>query len=101
MFLQTSQAAQKKLWQQETGYRAQRLEKLVDFYSSPGYVSHQVHTFVAADLEWNPLALENHEQIKVHTYTLKEALAATLENYRFDPEAALALWVYASKELKL
>jgi hypothetical protein len=36
---------------QETGYRANRLEKLVDFYNHPGYISHNVHVFLAQDLE--------------------------------------------------
>jgi hypothetical protein len=34
----------------------------------------------------------------VRTYTLKDALEATLDDNRFDPEAALALWVYAKKK---
>ena len=88
--------AQKEL-RQEIGYRAGKLEKLVSFYSHPGYVSHKVHLFVAQDLEWDPLEMDNHEEIKIHTYTLQEALAATQIDYRCDPEAALALWLYAQR----
>ncbi len=82
---------------QEIGYRPGRLEKLLDFYSHPGYIAHKVHLFVAYDLEWNPLEMEEEEEIRVHTFTLYEALAATREDYRCDPEAALALWLYTSK----
>jgi hypothetical protein len=60
-----------------------------------------VHVFVAQDLVWDPLELEEQKEIKVHTYLLKEALAATSVDYRFDPEAALALWFYAQKTLKI
>jgi len=88
--------AQKEL-RQETGYRANRLEKLVDFYNHPGYISHNVHAFLAQDLEWDPLEIEAHEEIQVKAYTLQEALDATLEDYRCDPEAALVLWLYAQK----
>ncbi len=91
--------AQKEL-RQETGYRAGRLEKLLDFHSHPGYVSHKVHLFVAQDLEWDPLELETHEEIQVQTYALKDALAETLVDYRCDPEAALALLLYAQKVSK-
>jgi 8-oxo-dGTP pyrophosphatase MutT (NUDIX family) len=49
------------IWQQaqtelreETGFRAGKLEKLLDFYSHPGYVAHKVHLLVAYDLEWDP-----------------------------------------------
>ncbi len=80
---------------EETGYRAGRLEKLLDFYSHPGYITHKVHLFVAHDLEWNPLEMEAVEEILVQTFTLGEALAATRIDYRCDPEAALALWLYA------
>ncbi len=81
---------------EETGYRPDRLEKLLDFYSNPGYIAHKVHLLVAYDLEWNPLDMEEQEEIRVKTFTLEEALAATKMDYRCDPEAALALWLYAS-----
>jgi 8-oxo-dGTP pyrophosphatase MutT (NUDIX family) len=80
---------------EETGYRPRRLEKLLDFYSHPGYMAHKVHLFVAHDLEWDPLEIEDGEEILVQTLTLDEALAATHMDYRCDPEAALALWLYA------
>jgi 8-oxo-dGTP pyrophosphatase MutT (NUDIX family) len=85
--------AQKEL-RQEIGYRAGSIEKLTSFYSHPGYVSHKVHLFIAQDLEWDPLEQEAHEELRVHTYPLQEALVATLQAYRFDPEAALALYLY-------
>jgi len=89
------------IWQQaqresreETGFRADRLEKLLDFNSHPGYIVHKVHLLVAYDLEWDPLEMDDGEEIRVHTFTLDEALAATRVDYRCDHEAALALWLY-------
>lgn len=82
---------------EETGFRAGRFEKLLDLYSHPGYIAHKVHLLVAYDLEWDPLEMEDGEEIQVHTFTLDEALAATIEDYRCDPEAALALWVYTGR----
>lgn len=92
--------AQREL-RQEIGYRAGRLEKLIEFYGHPGYVFHHVHVFIASDLEWDPLELEKHEEIKVQTYALKDALDTTLSDNRFNPEAALALWLYAQKKHRL
>ncbi len=83
---------------EETGYRPGKLEKLLGFYSHPGYIAHKVHVFVARDLEWDPLDLEDGEELFVHTFTLDEALAETRQEYRVDPEAALALWVYAGNK---
>src|SRR6266487_4497166 len=76
---------------EETGFRVGKLEKLLDFYSHPGYIAHKVHLLVASDLEWDPLGMDDGEEIRVHTFTMEEALAATREDYRCDPEAALAL----------
>jgi 8-oxo-dGTP pyrophosphatase MutT (NUDIX family) len=86
---------------EEADYRAGRMEKLLDFYGHPGYVAHKVHLFVAYDLEWDPLELEDQEEIRVQTFMLDEALEATHINYRCDPEAALALWLYAGKASRL
>ncbi len=44
--------------------------------------------------------MEDGEEILVHTFTLDEALAATRIDYRWDPEAALALWLYAENHFK-
>ena len=92
------QQAQNEL-REETGFRAGKLEKLLDFYSHPGYIAHKVHLLVAYDLDWDPLDMEDGEEIWVHTFTLDEALAATREDYRCDPEAALALWLYTGSSL--
>jgi hypothetical protein len=60
-------------------------------------MAHKVHVLVAYDLEWDPLDMEDGEEILVHTFTLDEALAATKIDYRSDPEASLALLLYAAK----
>jgi hypothetical protein len=43
----------------------------------------------------DPLGMNAEEEIYVQTFTLDEALAATTMDYCCDPEAALALWLYA------
>lgn len=88
--------AQQEL-RQEIGYRAGRLTRLLNVHSHPGYVAHKVHLFVGDDLEWDPLEMDAQEEIRARTYTLQEALAETLIDYRCDPEAALALWLFAHK----
>ncbi len=63
------------IWQQaqnelrsEIGFRAGKLEKLLDFYSHPGYIAHMVHMLVAHDLGWEPLDMEDSEEIRVHAF---------------------------------
>lgn len=80
----------------ETGYRASRIEKLVDLYGhSTSLLAHKVHLFVANGLEWRPLDIETGTEAPLVTLSLEEALEATKQDYRCDPEAALALWLYA------
>ncbi len=52
---------------------------------------------MAHDLEWDPLDMDDGEMIRVHTFKLEDALSATKQDYRCDPEAALALWLYACR----
>lgn len=92
-----NQEVQREL-REELGYRAGRLEPLLHIHSHPGYVAHKVHMVVASELEWDPLPLEKREEIHVLTYPLAEALEETMKDYRCDPEAALALWLYAQKQ---
>jgi ADP-ribose diphosphatase len=92
-----NQEVQREL-REELGYRAGHLEPLLHMHSHPGYVAHKVHLVIASDLEWDPLPLEKHEEIHVLTYPLAEALEETRKDYRCDPEAALALWIYAQTQ---
>lgn len=93
-----AQEVQREL-REELGYQAGRIEPLLRVHSHPGYIAHKVHIVVASDLEWNPLPLEKYEEIRAITYTLEDALAETLVDYRCDPEAALALWIYARRAM--
>jgi 8-oxo-dGTP pyrophosphatase MutT (NUDIX family) len=55
---------------EEIGYCPSRLKKLLDYYIHSGYIAHKVHLFVAHDLEWDPLEIEDGEEIRVkNAYT--------------------------------
>jgi ADP-ribose pyrophosphatase len=69
------QQAQREL-REEVGFRAGKFEKLLDFYSYPGYVAHKVHLLAAFDLEWGPLEMDDGEEIRVHACTLDEAFGS-------------------------
>lgn len=49
---------------EETGYRADRLEHLLTFYSSPGILDERMHLFLATGLTAGPQALDAGEQIQ-------------------------------------
>lgn len=54
---------------EETGYTAARIEKLGEFYSSPGATDEKLHAFLAAGLVGGEQNLELYEEISVEVCT--------------------------------
>jgi ADP-ribose diphosphatase len=50
---------------EETGYRAGRLEKLAEFYPSPGILSERMHLFLATELEKGEAAPDEDESLEL------------------------------------
>jgi len=59
---------------EETGYRAGRLEKLTEFYTSPGFADELMHVYVATDLVPDEQRLEPGERITVEIVAVADAL---------------------------
>ncbi len=59
---------------EETGYRAGRLDKLTEFYTSPGFADELMHAFVATDLTPDQQRLEPGERITVEIMHVSQAL---------------------------
>jgi ADP-ribose pyrophosphatase len=66
-------AAQREL-QEETGYRAERLQRIGGFFVSPGYCTEFIHVFLATGLTESPLAGDDDEDIVVERMPLSEAI---------------------------
>jgi len=66
-------AAQREL-QEETGYRAERLQRIGGFFVSPGYCTEFIHVFLATGLTESPLAGDDDEDIVVERIPLSEAI---------------------------
>jgi ADP-ribose pyrophosphatase len=79
---------------EETGYRAARWRKLLDFYPSPGVLSEQTHLFLARDLTPGPLALEPGEQIEPRVVPWPQALAWALDGTIRDAKTLVALLLW-------
>jgi ADP-ribose pyrophosphatase len=67
------QAAQREL-REETGYRAERLEKLAGFFVSPGYCTEFIHVFLATGLTEDTIAGDEDEDIAIERMPLAEAV---------------------------
>jgi ADP-ribose pyrophosphatase len=59
---------------EETGYSANRLEKLFECYLAPGYSSERVTMFLATELSEQRQDPDEDEFIQVVTVTLPEAI---------------------------
>ncbi|MDP2659142.1 MAG: NUDIX hydrolase [Dehalococcoidia bacterium] len=58
--------------QEETGFRAEKLEKLGGFYSAPGFCTEYLHLFLATGLQPSPLAGDDDEDIRVAPTPISE-----------------------------
>lgn len=68
------EAAQREL-QEETGYRAGRLERLTGFFVSPGYCTEVIHVFLATELSESPIAGDDDENITLERMPLAKAVS--------------------------
>jgi ADP-ribose pyrophosphatase len=67
------EAAQREL-QEETGFRAERLERLAGFFVSPGYCTEFIHVFLATELSESVIAGDEDEDIVLEKMPLASAV---------------------------
>jgi ADP-ribose pyrophosphatase len=76
---------------EETGYRAGRWRKLLEFYPSPGVLSERTHLFVAEDLTAGAMQPEADEQLEPQVVPFERALAWALDGTIRDAKTLVAL----------
>jgi len=82
--------------EEETGYRAGRLEKLGAIWTSPGFTDEIIHLYAAYDLEPTEQHLEPDEIIRIIPMNLATAIAE-LSGPVVDGKTATALLLAAAK----
>ena len=84
---------------EETGYRPERLRKLGEFYTSPGFCDELMHVFVAEDLQFMGQRLDPGEQIEVETVARHDALTMIDDGRIRDGKtiAGLMMWARDSR----
>jgi len=90
------EAVQREL-QEETGRRAERLERLAGFYASPGYCDELMHLYLATELEPSPLDADSDESIEVVRMPLADALALVERGEICDAKTIIGLWAAARR----
>lgn len=84
--------------EEETGYECKSLERIVSFYTSPGFSDEILHLYIAAGLskKENSAPLDEDEFINLEELTLDEAIQYVKEQKIYDAKT-----IYAVQYLQL
>ena len=88
----------KRELEEETGYRACRIETIGKFFTSPGLCDELIHVFVADDLEFVGQRLEPHEKIEAHELSWAKTLAMIDDGTICDCKTIAALLMVQRRE---
>jgi ADP-ribose pyrophosphatase len=80
--------------EEETGYKARTLKKLLTIYPSPGYSTESIHIYVASELEKSTQKLEEDEELTVIEMDVDEAIEELMRRDEIDGKTLLALLYY-------
>ncbi len=81
---------------EETGYKANKMEYLFEFYTSPGFSNEKIYLFLATDLEKGEINPESDEYIKVEKYKIDDLMDMVLRGEINDGKTIVAIF-YAHK----
>jgi ADP-ribose pyrophosphatase len=79
---------------EEIGYMPLKMQKLVGFYSAPGYSSEYLHLYLATDLTPSQLVAEDTEEINVVRVPVKEIPGLIASGRICDAKSIAGLLVY-------
>jgi ADP-ribose pyrophosphatase len=80
--------------EEETGYRATRIEPLLEFFMSPGILSERMHAYLATGLTKGPPSPEAGEEIEPLLVTWDQALRMALGGEIQDAKTLATLLFY-------
>jgi ADP-ribose pyrophosphatase len=83
--------------EEEIGYKAGKLHKLISFYVSPGVMTEIMHLFIATKLEKTQQKLEDYEVIVPFEVKLSEAVKMVEEGKIEDGKTMLSLLFISRK----
>lgn len=86
--------------QEETGYSAQKLRYITEFYPTPGYCTEKIHLFVADDLVLGEQNLDEHEYVEVVEIPFDEAYEKVLNGDIVDAKTIIAILLIKNERSK-
>lgn len=83
--------------EEETGYRVEAAEHLIDVFTSVGFCNEKIYLYYAAHLIPSKQNLDEDEFVNVERYTLEEIIAMILEGKIEDSKTVAGIFAYKSK----
>lgn len=83
--------------EEEIGVRAGNLEKLCEFYVSPGFLAEKMHLFLARDLTETRQNLDDDEFLNVERMPLAQAIAMAEANAFVDAKTLIGIQFTATR----
>lgn len=83
--------------QEEIGYRPGRLEKVTEFYSSPGFTDEKIVLYYATDLHESKLPRDEDEYIRIYNFTPEEIKELITADKIQDGKTIMSYCWYAAK----
>ena len=91
-------AGAKRELEEEIGVRAARVEKLTEFYVSPGFLSEKMHVYLATDFTESRQNLEDDELLRVERIPLR-ACAELIKNGEIEDAKTMIGLTFAAARL--
>ena len=76
---------------EETGYSTERLEKILDYYTSPGFSDEIIHIYLAYDLEAGKAKPDEDEYLEVIEMPFDELLECIMKGEIKDSKTAIGI----------
>jgi len=86
-------AARREL-KEETGYVSNNMQKIISFYSSPGFTNEKLHFFIARDIVPGKQELDTDEDIELLEVSLNKSIDMIIKGDIVDAKTIIALYTY-------
>lgn len=82
---------------EETGYSTEKLEYLLEFYTSPGFSTEKVYIFLAEDMQKGEQELESGEYIDVESYKIDDLLEMIKKGEIIDSKTIIGIYTMKNR----
>lgn len=97
---QTPLTCAKAELEQETGYKAGKMKKLLSFFPAAAFSNEELHIFVTEELKKGKINRDQDEFLNVKSFPLEEAFKMVRQGKIKDSKTLIALYIYQTQMLE-